>query len=110
MTLVNVKTIEFSMTEQSVVNGETPATSFGMPSCVRRAAEHGLDVRDVARVGLDDRTSNGANSSRMHETVAFQVVALTFHAGIVVCCVAIVERLVRESLLPGSSVTPFLLR
>jgi len=38
------------------------------------------------------------------------VVALTFHGAIVVCCDAIVERFVRESLVPGESVTPFLLR
>jgi hypothetical protein len=46
----------------------------------------------------------------MHDTVADHVVALTFHGGMTVCAVGIDEWLVRESLSPGSRVTPPLLR
>src|SRR5512139_3496562 len=96
------------MIEQSVVNGETPATPLGRPSCVgeppNTASMCGTLPGSVSTIC----TSNGAKISFMHATVAAHVVALTFHAGIVVCCDAIVERLVRESFVPGASVTPFL--
>src|SRR3954463_15800466 len=110
ITFVNVNTIEFSMMPQSCVNGDTPATLFGMPSCV------GEPPNTASMCGVwpgstsVTLTSNGENRSFMQATVALHVVALTFHAGIDVVWLASVERLVRESLLPGDSVTPFLLR
>src|SRR5436190_16642168 len=110
ITFVNVNTIEFSMIAQSLVNGDTPATLLGMPSCVgdppNTASMCGVWPGSVSVTV----TSNGANSSFMHATVAVHVVALTFHGAIVVAACASVDRLVRESLLPGCRVTPFLLR
>jgi hypothetical protein len=55
-------------------------------------------------------TPKGENRSRMQATVDAQVAASVFHAGIVVCWLAIVDRLVRESLSPGERVTPVRLR
>ncbi len=77
---VNVKTIEFSITAQSVVNGETPARVDASPSCV------GVPPNTASMCGtLPGSVSvnvmlNGANTSRMQLTVAFQVAALTFQA------------------------------
>ncbi len=108
--MVNVNTIEFSMTEQSWVNGETPATLVGRPSCVGEPPNTASMCGTAPGSVSTTVTPKGENKSRTQATVAFQVAASVFHAGIVVCCDAIVERLVRESLLPGDSVTPVRLR
>src|SRR3569623_460891 len=84
---VNVKTIEFSMIEQSVVNGDTPPTFEGKPpiSGVPPKRDH----RSLKQL-----------------TVAFHVCASAFHAGIDTCCCGIDEGFVVESLLPGRSSAP----
>src|SRR5215510_3997760 len=94
----NVNTTEFSMTEQSVVNGETPATLFGMPTCSgeppNTASMCGTLPGSVSTIVM----SYATNKSRMQPTTLAQLAALTFHAGIAVWVVTTVERLTRESL------------
>src|SRR5258705_14016925 len=105
MTCVNVKTIEFSMIEQSVVNGETPATLFGRPSCVGEppnTASMWLTLPGSVSVMV---TSNGPKISFMHAVVAAFTVAEAVQPGIAVRCCAIVDLFVREALVPGDSVT-----
>ena len=46
----------------------------------------------------------------MHVTVSFQVVVFAFQPTMAVDALTTVERLMRESLAPGVSVTPFLFR
>src|SRR4026209_1040684 len=98
---VNVNTTEFSMTTQSSVNGDTPATLFGMPTCVgeppNTASMCGMLPGSVSTIA----TSKRPNRSRMHVSTVDQFAADTFHAANCVVAVTIVERFVRESLLPG---------
>src|SRR5215212_956013 len=110
ITAVNVNTIAFSMIEQSVVNGDTPPTLVPIPSRVGEPPNTASMCGTLPGLTSVIVTSNAENSSRMHDTVADHVVALTFHGGMTVCAVGIVEWLVRESLSPGSRVTPPLLR
>ena len=110
MTWVNVNTIEFSITLQSVVNGDTPATFGSMPSRPGEPPNTASMCGTLPGSLSTTVTSYAENRSRMHDTVSDQVVALTDHAGIVVCAEAIEDRLVRASLTPGCSVTPFLFR
>src|SRR3569623_152710 len=107
---VNVKTIEFSMIEQSVVNGDTPPTFEGKPSI------SGVPPKIASMCGtFPGSWSTTWTSKRDHRslkqlTVSFHVCASVFHAGIDTCCCGIDEVFVVESLLPGRSSTHVRLR
>src|SRR5258706_12099938 len=101
MTWTNVNTIEFSMIEQSVVNGDTPATLFGRPSCVGEPANTAsMWLTLPGSVSVIVRLK-GPKISFMHAVVAVFTVADAAHAGSDVCACAIEDVFVRESLLPG---------
>jgi len=105
-TAENVKTIEFSMIEQSVVNGDTPPTFEGRPTCVGVPPNTASMCGTLPGSVVTTWTSKREKISVKHETVSFHTVPPGFHAGIETCWLTMVEKLLRESLLPGRSVTP----
>ena len=105
-TFVNVNTIEFSMTAQSSVNGDTPPTPEPMPIFCGEPPNTASMWGTLPGSTSVTVTSNRANMSRMHATVAAQVAALVFHAGTLACDETIEDRLVRASSSPGNRVTP----
>src|SRR4051812_43742435 len=98
------------MITQSSVNGETPAVFASMPTCVGEPPNTASMCGTLPGSTSVTVTSKRENRSFMQVTVDCQFAAVTFHAGIDVCAVTIVDLFVRESLSPGDSVTPFLLR
>src|SRR4051812_13715803 len=109
-TLVNVKTIEFSITAQSSVNGETPPTPCCMPMFCGEPPNTASICGTLPGLTSVIVTSQRENMSFMHATVAVQCAALVFHAGTLRCDVMIDDLFVRESSSPGSSVMPVRLR
>src|SRR5690349_11459421 len=87
---VNVKTIEFSITTQSSVNGETPAVFASMPTCVGEPPNTASMCGTLPGSTSVTVTSKREKRSFMHVTVDCQFVALTFHAGSEVVAVTIV--------------------
>src|SRR5690349_6067967 len=103
---VNTNAIEPSITEQSVVNGDTPATLSGRPT------SPGLPPNTASMCGVAPGswsvivTSNGAYSSATHATVADQVSSSTSQPSISVGSATTDDTWRTESLSPGRRIAP----
>src|SRR5512139_1415901 len=97
ITLVNVNTIEFSITAQSSVNGLTPPTPDGIPMLPGPPPNTASMCGTLPGSTSVIVTSQRANMSFMHFTVSAHSCGDAFHAGTWRWLVMIDERFVRES-------------
>src|SRR5437867_2515924 len=96
-TPLNVNTTEFSMIEQSVVNGETPPTFDGSPTWVGVPPNTARMCGTLPGSVSTTWTSNRDHRSRKHATVSAHTCGVVLHAGIATCWLTIDDVFVRAS-------------